>query len=186
MTSSIGLTEYQKEFVVGICFFIASVGSMSLYFGRKTYLLLSGADLDRNFEITRPSHDGNQKISSTGSESHRGRTTSISSDTSSPQTAAECESQIATLKSHLIKIRARDAFAIFASSTPSFIHVPSFRRAHVSIPIQLNDNIDRDNQHAWDAADEKCDRGTGSTPDINLTRNFLRKDQVYPTNASKK
>ena len=170
----IGLREYQKEFAIGICFFIGSVGSMLIYFSGKTILLLSGAELNRKFEIVR--NDNRKSMNS--NDSHMSRTPSFSSDTSSPLTAADCERQITALKTSLTKILARDALALFELSSPSLKHVTSFRKANRCNPIQKNDPVCRDNQDMIGQSEEDNVQTLNST----LLRKITPSHQVHPTN----
>jgi hypothetical protein len=48
---SLPLDHYLKELVVGFCFFIALVAANGFYFGPKSYLLLTGADLNAQFQL---------------------------------------------------------------------------------------------------------------------------------------
>jgi hypothetical protein len=48
---SLPLDPYLKELVVGFCFFIALVAANGFYFGPKSYLLLTGADLNAQFQL---------------------------------------------------------------------------------------------------------------------------------------
>ena len=162
----IQLHEYQKEFTIGICFSIGSVGSMLIYFSGKTILLLSGAELNRNFEIVRNDHL--KTMNST--ESHMSRTPSFSSDIDGPATAEDCERQIAALKINLTKILARDALAHFVSSSPSLQHAVTFRKAHQRNPARKNDPVCQDNPDKMEALNST------------LQHKFKMSHQVHPTN----
>jgi hypothetical protein len=97
LTTELGLGYHQREIVIGVCFFIASVGSMSFYFGQKAYLLLSGATLNAQFKIVRkreassPVEDGSKTLFG-----------SPSSAPMLPRSITECESQISLLQGHLM------------------------------------------------------------------------------------
>jgi hypothetical protein len=97
LTIELGLSEHQREIVIGVCFFVASMGSMSFYFGQKAYLLLSGATLNAQFKIVRkrettaPLEDGSKTL--------------FGSPTTTPllpRTITECETQISVLQGHLM------------------------------------------------------------------------------------
>jgi hypothetical protein len=42
---------YMKEVITGVCFFVANSGSLVVYFSQRAYLVISGADLNHQFEI---------------------------------------------------------------------------------------------------------------------------------------
>jgi uncharacterized membrane protein YgcG len=53
MVLALGLPPATQEVLVGTCFFIAGTFSMLIFFGRKAYLLYSGADLNGKLQIVR-------------------------------------------------------------------------------------------------------------------------------------
>ena len=147
---------------------------MLIYFSEKTFLFLSGAELNRNFEIVRNDHRKTQNIT----ESHMSRTPSFSSDTGGPSTAEDCERQIAALKSSLLKIRARDALAVFVLSSPSLTHVMSFRKANHRSPIQKDKPVSQNSQEMSGHSEEN-NMQTLNSPTL---QKMKRSHQVHPTN----
>lgn len=111
-TVTLDLSSYESEFFIGCCFFIASVGSMSIYFGSKAYLLLSGAELNGSFQIVRAGTSQNTTCSSYDNKGSRGS----AGDLHSLKTAVEVEHQINTLKGLLVGILAREAYAFTDSN----------------------------------------------------------------------
>ena len=148
---------------------------MLIYFSGRTVLLLSGAELNRSFEIVR---NDNRK-STNSNDSHMSRTPSFSSDASTSLTAADCERQIAALKINLTKILAKDALALFELSSPSLRHVVSFRKAHHCNPTQKNDPVCRDNHDLIGQSEEDNMQTLNST----LLRKITPSNQVHPTNV---
>jgi hypothetical protein len=47
------MVPYITDFYLGVCFFVASSFALVAYFGPKIYLLMTGADLNRQFKIVR-------------------------------------------------------------------------------------------------------------------------------------
>lgn len=111
LTLTLDLPQYVREFIVGLCFFISSVGSLLLYFGQKTRLLLSGAEMNGRFQVVRGSQVLKEPPRITGTQS-------VSSENSEPKTAFECEAQIKVLRTHLMKILAQDAYAALDEALP--------------------------------------------------------------------
>jgi hypothetical protein len=52
---------YLKQLITGICFFAGSTGAMIIYFAQKSYLVLTGADLNAKFEIVRKDRNRKKK-----------------------------------------------------------------------------------------------------------------------------
>ena len=98
LTTDLGLLEPQKQIVIGVCFFVAGVGSITVYLGQKSYLLLTGATLNAQFKIVRNQKEDTGKIRA-GTAALYGTNTS---GQTYPKTIAECESQISALQGHLM------------------------------------------------------------------------------------
>ena len=97
---NLGLQETQQQLVIGLCFFIAGVGSMSFYFGQKAYLLLTGAVLNAQFKIVRK--DLGDRSKTRGNMDRGQASTSINSISQLPKNITECENQILVLQGHLM------------------------------------------------------------------------------------
>ena len=98
---SLGLSESQQQLTIGLCFFIAGVGSMSFYFGQKAYLLLTGAELNAQFKIVRKGK-GERSRRREQKELTGYVSTSSASAASLPKNIPECENQILLLQGHLM------------------------------------------------------------------------------------
>ena len=100
LTMNLGLQETQQQLVIGLCFFVAGVGSMCFYFGQKAYLLLTGAVLNAQFKIVRK--DPGDRSKTRGNMDRGQVSTSIASISQLPKNITECENQILVLQGHLM------------------------------------------------------------------------------------
>lgn len=135
LTLSAGLNGPQQELVVGVCFFLASVGSMFFYFGYKAVLLLSGASLNAQFKIVRK---GDERGRDRNHDRNRVPTSSKSPGAALPQNIPDCEAQILLLQGQLM-ILLEKAVNLASGSLSQSVGSPSYR---VDRNIELKSSID--------------------------------------------
>ena len=131
-----GLNGPQQELVVGVCFFLASVGSMFFYFGYKAVLLLSGASLNAQFKIVRKGEDRGRDR-----DQERDRSATSTKGPSSPllpQNIPDCEAQIRVLQGQLM-ILLEKAVNLASGSISQSAGSPSYRADR---NIELKSSID--------------------------------------------
>lgn len=95
---------------------------MIIYFGLRSCMLLSGADLNGKFEIIWDKNAASEKIShhmSTRNSKNSGNSRMSRSEIQVPTTADECYQQISQLKKVLVTILAHEAHN-FSDTFPSF------------------------------------------------------------------
>jgi hypothetical protein len=100
------------EFLYGLCFFFSSIGSMIIYFGLRSCMLLSGADLNGKFEIVWDKNGASDKTNhhmSTRNSKNSGNFRMSRNEIQVPITADECYKQISQLKKVLVTILAHEA-----------------------------------------------------------------------------
>lgn len=110
------------EFLYGICFFFSSIGSMIIYFGLRSCMLLSGADLNGKFEIVwdkkaasdKTNYHMSTRVSKNSANSRMSR-----NEVQGPTTADECYQQISQLKKTLVAILAHEAHNFNNAFLPS-------------------------------------------------------------------
>jgi hypothetical protein len=105
--------RYYEELIIGICCFISSAGSMIIYFGSRSYLLLLGGEMNGKFQIVVNGKSASQNRIKT-SDYHTRQSISMESPVSvlTPSTALECEAQIRALKRKLHGILARETYSL--------------------------------------------------------------------------
>ena len=121
LVSTILPSQIEVQFLFGFCFCLASIGSMIIYFGLRSWMLLSGADLNGKFEVVwdKNSAPGMSEKTNAHCSSRNSRYVRNSkNDVPIPTTADECYKQINVLKKALAAILAFEANPL--NNSPSF------------------------------------------------------------------
>jgi type IV secretory pathway VirB3-like protein len=102
-----------QELVIGVCFFVAGLGSTVFYFGTKAYLLLTGADLNAQFKIVRKHKQVVQSSAERLQQKAEGTSAvlDMGSTVILPRHVDETEKYILTLQGHLIVLLDKQVMA---------------------------------------------------------------------------
>eukprot|EP00596_Hydrurales_sp_CCMP1899_P000319 CAMPEP_0119034848 /NCGR_PEP_ID=MMETSP1177-20130426/1866_1 /TAXON_ID=2985 /ORGANISM="Ochromonas sp, Strain CCMP1899" /LENGTH=916 /DNA_ID=CAMNT_0006992625 /DNA_START=611 /DNA_END=3364 /DNA_ORIENTATION=+ len=118
LTFAGGLDHRDQELVIGVCFFVAGIGSTVFYFGTKAYLLLTGADLNAQFKIVRKNAEKVKTADELLKMKDEGTLAALSCDKGLedsevavilPKRVNETEKYILTLQGHLLTLLDKEA-----------------------------------------------------------------------------
>jgi hypothetical protein len=150
------LQGWQNSFLIAVAFFCANLGTAVYYLGPKFLLLLSGADLNANFQIVKRDKDANklrdqtkqkQKLEEALSEEDRESNRKMSKSaanaflTKMPTTIVDAESLMSLLRDQIFRIQMRAGGDVSCDSSAQKSSGVHDSEAYKSSGKRYNDNI---------------------------------------------
>jgi hypothetical protein len=179
-TQIMNFEPYENSFIVSVCFFIAELSYLTIYFGPKLHLLYNGADLDKKFNIVYK--NGSKKVLvMNNNESYEddggGDIEKIKHKylLGEPKTNIECETLINILNNIKIKLNSKD---ILINS--SSVGTSNNKNQHSENRVSVDNRHSIDNRHSV----ENHDTTNTNTTSIMVKKSFYLGDVSHLTPMS--